>query len=52
MLELIKGYETAVISSTFALVGVLLTLVMGLISKWMDKRQALTLKKNGLFHEF
>ena len=45
MLELLKGHETAVISGTFTLIGVLLALAAGFINKWIGKRHDLNLKK-------
>ena len=43
--EIIKGHEIAVITASFALLGVLLTAVVTICSKWLDMRHARNMKK-------
>jgi hypothetical protein len=43
--ELIKGHETAVISGSFALLGVALTLAANSIQKFFENRHSLKLKR-------
>ncbi|MBM2835637.1 MAG: hypothetical protein HW406_2798 [Candidatus Brocadiaceae bacterium] len=43
--EIIKGHETAVISGSFVLLGVFLTLVVNSIQKFIDNRHTLRIKR-------